>query len=130
MKARELNVTIRTMIQQLISDNYKKHPICAITLGNQASPQFEKFLKGADLGIKPLERLVEGLGFDLCLVPVEREDKGALDSIDTTCAKFIDVARNNVVDYLDNRELAPRESGNGPVAKAFQDAALEMIDEL
>ena len=131
MKASELNVTIREMFHQLINDNYKKHPICAATLGQHASPQFEKFLKGSDLGVKPMERLVDGLGFDLLLVPVRNEDKATMKVVETACSNFITDARKDLIEYLEERQNAPRAStGSGSVAKAFKEAALKMINEL
>lgn len=103
MNAHELNTVLRGLFKGLIDQGYKKLPMVEVTLGKTFSPQFSKFIEETNLGLIPLERMVNGLGYDLHLVPVKSDNQEFHKELNEQYQKFLDMARNDLVDYLDNR---------------------------
>lgn len=129
MKGDVLNQAMREMFLDLVNEGYKKHPMCEVTLGTSASPQFENFLKGEPLGVKPLGRMIEGLKCELHLVPVMSTDEETLKTINETTEKFIAESRKYLIDFIDNRPLSGR-STTGKTKIAFSEQVNEMFDEI
>jgi len=105
MDSHELNVVLRDLFKSLIDQGYKKLPIVEVTLGKTFSPQFTKFMDGNDLGLVPLQRMIKGLGYEVHLVPVKSEDKKFHGEMNDKYQGFINAAKNDLIDYLDNRSV-------------------------
>ena len=104
MKFEECNEIIRNTIKDLIKDGYKKNQICSVTLGGQRYSQMENFLNGSNLGVKPLSRVVETIGYDLMLVPVHRKDTEAQQQIRKISEDFIESFKHEIIDFLENSD--------------------------
>ena len=132
MKVEHLNNVLRQVIEQLINDGHKKKPICDGTLGSQSNPQFEGFMKGKDLGIKPLTRLMEGLGYEIFTIPVKKNNKEMFEFAENNMMVFADDAKSQLLQYLENRPVSERGSRNaeGTMTGALQDDISKILDNL
>ena len=104
MKFEECNLLIRNIISDLISDGYKKNQICSVTLGGQRYAQMENFLKGSNLGVKPLSRIIETIGYDLMLVPIAKTDVEKINFVNEITDDFIESFRHELIDFLENSD--------------------------
>lgn len=127
MVVNELNESLRAMFTGLIKNGYKKFPMTEVTLGKAFSPQFNKFLEDTDLGLSPLERMVNGLGFELHLMPVKSGDTEFKKIMDQKYSEFIESSKNDLIDHIENR---PVKQSGGKVTKAFDDALEDMFADL
>jgi phage-related tail protein len=91
------NSLLRTIFEELLVQGYNKGTICSVTLGSNAVIQFDKLMEGVDLGLKPLTRIINGLGFELCLVPVKSNDVKMKNDIQK---KWDDVSKNMKEDII------------------------------
>lgn len=130
MKIGDFNTIVRELLKKLVQKGYPKHPMCAATLGAAANPQFDRFMKGTDLGAIPMGRLVDGLGYELCVIPVKQGDTDAKAYIEQCASAFLGDAETTLVEHLENRPVSTRNSGGGPVAAAIEGTVKEMIFEL
>ena len=105
MKLSQLNGLVRSMVHALLNDGFKKKPICDCTLGNQSAPQFDRFLSGIELGVKPFERFFDGLGYDILIVPVKKDNAdSAIRWANEMTDTFLEDSRQQLLDYLENRQ--------------------------
>lgn len=132
MKAAEMNLVLRTMFQQLIDEGYRNHTLCCCTLGNMSTPLFVKFMNGTDLGIKPLERMLQGFGYTLKLVPVKPEDIDTNKNLDEISSEFITNAKTMLVEYMDkNRQTSSRvPRGDGKIGQMFDQEMDDIFQDL
>lgn len=132
MKVHNLNVIIREVIASLIKDGYKKKPLCDGTLGSQSSPQFDRFLKGTDLGIKPLERLLDGLGYEAFVIPVQKNDMAMAKWAEDMMSSFTSDIKHQLVNYLENRPISERgpRAGEGKMTSALKGDVQTILDKL
>jgi hypothetical protein len=126
MQINELNSTVRTLIQQLVDQGYKKKPICDVTLGSSFNPQFSNFLNGENLGLQPLTRLIEGLGFELHIVPIKKDNNESQveNDLQKKYDEFIQLSNQELIEYLENRPVVSRGASKNPdggVAGALND---------
>jgi hypothetical protein len=127
MLVNELNDSLRNLFSDLINKGYKKFSMTEVTLGKAFSPQFNKFLEDTDLGLSPLERMVNGLGFELHLIPIKSGDLEFKKIIDQKYEEFLDNSKNDLIDHIENRPVKPT---GGVVTKAFDAALEDMFDDL
>ena len=59
------------------------------------------FLGGRDISGKPLQRILEDLGFELHLVPVSKKDPEDLEVVETIGSDSLDAIRLVLVNYLE-----------------------------
>lgn len=130
MNSSEMNNLLRSMFAKLVEEGHPKNPMCAVTLGTNANPYFSKFLEGTELGIKPLSRMVEGLGFDLHLVPVKKDDVATVQELEKNSEIFINDAVDTLKEFLENHTVTPRASGGGKVAADLSCAVDELFGDL
>ena len=130
MNSSEMNNILRDMFKKLVEDGFPKNPMCAVTLGTNANPYFNKFLDGTELGIKPLARMIEGLGYDLHLVPVKKDDAEAMKKLEADSEEFIGDAMDTLKEFLENHSATPRASGGGRVAAELSSAVDGLFEEL
>jgi len=102
MKVENLNSMLRELFNELINDNYKKRHVCGITLGGQNEPQFDGFMKGSDFGIKPLQRIIENMGYKFEVVIIPKKDEEITRFIDEVNHEFLAVCKKNIVEKLDD----------------------------
>lgn len=127
MIVNELNESLRNLFIGLINKGYKKFSMTEVTLGKAFSPQFNKFLENTDLGLSPLERMVNGLGFELHLIPVKAGDTEFKKVMDQKHSEFLENSKNDLVDHIENR---PVKQSGGKVTKAFDNALEDMFADL
>jgi hypothetical protein len=127
MKINELNNTLRLMFNSLIERGFKKFPMADVTLGRAFSPQFNKFLVETDLGLNPLERMVNGLGYELHLIPIKPGDNEFKKSMDDKYNEFIENSKNDLIDHIENR---PTKQTTGKVTQAFNDEVENLLADL
>ena len=131
MNHEKVNSILRALVLNLLkTGKYKKRDICIATFGGGSSPQFEHFLKGSDVGIRPLLRIFESFGYELEIVPVPKEvdDARTSKSLETLDSEFIADSRKSLIDYLDS--LEPGTSTRGSVSKVFVEKADEILNDL
>ena len=128
----ELNNILRQLVVDLLATGkYKKRDIVVATLGGGSSPQFEHFLKGSDVGIKPLTRLFESFGYELEIVPVPKENsEEALTkkSVRMLDKEFVDDCKKSLTSYLDSEEA--KTAVRGSVSKVFEDVADNILKDI
>lgn len=127
MTSEDLNQIIRELFTKLIDSGYKKLPICNVTLGQNFSPQFDKFIKGTDLGLGPLTRILDGLGHNMALVPVKDDDKEFKQQIQKKYQEFIGEANTDLIDFLENRTTPQRTA---TVSKYVEGEVDDLINEI
>ena len=127
MLVNELNDSLRNLFSDLINKGYRKFSMTEVTLGKAFSPQFNKFLEDTDLGLSPLERMVNGLGFELHLIPIKSGDLEFKKIIDQKYEEFLDNSKNDLIDHIENR---PVKQTGGTVTKAFDNALEDMFADL
>ncbi len=121
MKIDELNSVLRNIFKELFDEGYKRLPIAEVTLGKSFSPQFGKFMEDTDLGYVPISRMINGLGFELCVIPIKSDDDKAIKFIQEQYKQFIKTTKNDLIDYLDNRTTS------SPIRKRKSTSELEKI---
>ncbi|MCD6435967.1 MAG: hypothetical protein J7L15_06220 [Clostridiales bacterium] len=104
MKIDEINEYIRSMFIKLINNGFTKSSISEITLGRSFTPQFTKFIEQTDLGLKPITRMIEGLGYDIHIVPIKSEDVKNQKYIEQIMTDFYQNSNSEILDYLDNSQ--------------------------
>lgn len=104
MTSQELNSALRYLIEEALSKGFKKYHICSLTLGSQSQPQLDTFLKGTDLGFRPLTRIISSFGYELRLVPVPKNDPtGEINKqIEFICDDFLINAQTILYKALKN----------------------------
>lgn len=108
MKPDIFNELLRTFIKKLLNDGHTKFQICSLTFGAQSCPQLEKFIDGIDLGVKPISRLLNNMGYDLHLVAVPKEDNDTSNQLTEIDKLFFEAMKYLVAERLDNLENTPR----------------------
>ena len=101
MKVEDINGALRELFQELVNDGFKKRHVCGFTLGSQNEPQFDGFLKGADFGIKPLQRLIHNMGYKFNVIIVPDENSEEIDKfINEVNQEFLDSCKGYLVEQL------------------------------
>lgn len=124
MNNEKLNSAVRDVFQKAIGDGHKKNHVCALTLGSQCVPQFDRFLKGRDFGIKPMERVLSAFDYELRLVPVPKNDADKIAAIDSMCNDFLDNTTQILITSLENVQI---KSSSGRTSPMFQEVAADII---
>ena len=130
MRISDLNKILRQIFKELIDKGYRKLPMAEVTLGRSFTPQFTKFVEETDLGYIPIERMVEGLGFNLMLIPVKDSDTEFNQKIQEKYQEFIKICKNDLIDHLDNRTIKVRVRGNSELDKLFDDVIDDLINDV
>ncbi len=124
MDNNKLNNAVRDIFQKVIGDGYKKNHVCALTLGSQCVPQFDRFLKGRDFGIKPMERVLSAFDYELRLVPIPKNDADKVASVDAMCEEFLDNTTQILITSLENVQL---KTPTGRTSPMFQEVAADIL---
>lgn len=129
MKVENINGALREIFQEIIDGGAKKRHICGLTLGAQNEPQFEGFLKGADFGLKPLQRLIQNMGYNFNVIIVPQEASGELTKfIETTNQEFISSCKKLLIERLSDEGAVKASS----IAKTglIADVSNELFNEI
>jgi len=126
MLINEVNTVLRLMFNELIESGFKKFPMAEVTLGKSFSPQFNKFLEDVDLGLNPLTRMVNGLGFDLHLVPVKSDNSEFKKLMEDQFTSFLATSKNDLIDHIENRP----EVKKGKTNKLYEDIVDDLLNGL
>ena len=126
MKISQLNMALRKIIEKLENAGFSKKSICDTTLGQQAFPQFKRFISGTNLGIKPLERVLDGCGYDLLTIPIKKGDNNSLKTIENIINDFVPELSEDLKEFLENRPANKKKSNGGKVNTAINSA----VDEI
>ena len=124
MDNKQLNGSVRDVFQKAIGDGFKKNHVCALTLGSQCVPQFDRFLKGRDFGIRPMERVLSAFDYELRLVPIPKNDPEKAAAIDSMCSEFLDNTSQILITSLENVSTKPTSGRTSPM---FQEVAADII---
>jgi hypothetical protein len=101
MKVENINEALRETFQEIINGGAKKRHVCALTLGCQNEPQFESFLKGNDFGIKPLQRLINNMGYNFNIIIIPQEEDGQITKfVEETNNEFLNTCKEYLVEKL------------------------------
>lgn len=125
-----MNNTLRTMIKNILEKGYRRLPICEVTLGKAFSVQFNKFVDGTDLGYNPMSRFVNGLGYELYVVPVKSSDEETIQAINKAYSSFISSSKSDIIDYLDSRQKGKPGRKPTGIAEEFNDVLSNLIDDI
>jgi hypothetical protein len=103
MRTEEINNSLREVFNDLVNDGAKKRYLCGFTLGAQNEPQFDNFLKGTDFGLKPLQRLVQNLGykFNIIILPQEGSEQAG-NFVKETNQEFLTFCKSYLVEKLED----------------------------
>jgi hypothetical protein len=124
----EINELLRMVIDQLEKDGYKRRDMCNLTLGNQCGPMFSEFMKGKDLGVKPLSRIIDAFGYDLHLVPIPKKSNVETASlVDTTTRDFIENCKIAMIGNLDNADAVSKAKNK--VSAVFEEIGQDLLKE-
>ena len=130
MKADKLNENLRTLIENLINDGYLKYNIAALTLGASRMDQINKFLDGRDMGIKPLVKFFDALGFDLHIVPIPKDSpETEKNTVNELAKEALSSAIWILSDWLENtQQLETAKQSNTSVITAATEKFLSKIN--
>ena len=139
MEFNEFNELVRSMFKRVFIENPTIHSnqICAVTLGENASPQFKKFLDGCDFGHKPLNKLVTNLDAELLIVVLQKDDvhyEEMKDQIREYNEVFAETTYQKVVEFhgsSTNVRSAPRSAGIKAILdQTAQDLLSEVLGDI
>lgn len=128
MQLDELNNALRDMYNGLVDSGFKKFPMAEVTLGKAFSPQFNKFLEDTDLGINPLIRMINGLGYELHIIPVKSDDNEFKKIMNEHYTSFFDMSKNDLIDHIENRKFT--RSGSSKTVKVFETVIDDLLNDL
>lgn len=111
MDAKQLNQTLRDMFNNMIKSGTNKRQLSMFTLGANNVAQFDKFIKGTDLGIKPLSRIMEAFGYKLHLVPLPESENHRTEEVDGMTREFFEACSYALSSSLE--EYTSRKASNG-----------------
>ena len=129
MKVENINGALREAFQEIIDGGAKKRHVCGLTLGAQNEPQFESFLKGADFGLKPLQRLIQNMGYNFNVVIVPQEAPQEITKfIENVNQEFIATCKSLLVERLSDEGAVKAAS----IAKTglIADVSNELFNEI
>ncbi len=125
MKHDEINEVLRNIFNQLINDGYRKKHICDITNGSQKLPQFDQLINGGDLGLKPLERIFNSMGYELMITPIPKDNEEKKHILKEYVEEFIDASKFSLVECLESAEVI-RETKKTKVSSIF----IKTVDDI
>lgn len=108
MTYEKLNEFMRDIFRQLIDDGFTKRRICSLTLGNQSEPQFEQFLQGKNVGIKPITRLFNAFNLEAQIVLIPKDDEKMKNYIEEHNLNTIRKCQEILLNYLNEDLSRPR----------------------
>jgi hypothetical protein len=101
-----------------------------VTLGRNAGIQFDKLLEGIDVGIRPLSRIINGLGYDLCLVPVKSDNFELLNSIQSQWDTVSKNMKNDLINFINDSFKSGRKLRKDSLeAKLDSEYVNNMLDD-
>lgn len=101
MKVENINGALRELFIELVNDGAKKRHVCGLTLGAQNEPQFDGFLKGADFGLKPLQRLIQNMGYNFNIIIIPQENGEEITKfVEETNQEFLSTCKGYLVEKL------------------------------
>lgn len=128
MTNEQFNQSLRELVINLIQDGYKKHHICSLTLGAQSGAQFDKFIQGDNMGIKPLQRILDAFDCDLMIVPVKKNDVENNIKIEEITKEFLNNAKQLLINNLDNTDIVSKATTY--VSTQYKDFVAEIIAKI
>ena len=128
MKTETINAALRELFNELVNDGYKKRHICGLTLGAQNEPQFDGFLKGSDFGVKPLQRLIQNMGYKFNIVIIPEEDTEITKFVDEVNHEFLADCKTNLVTKLEDD--ATVKAGSVPKTGIIVDVTKDLFNSI
>lgn len=129
MKVENVNTALREIFQEMVDDGHKKRHICGLTLGSQAEPQFDSFLKGSEFGFKPLQRLIQNMGYELnIIITSEETPQETVNMIEEANNEFLSTYKELLATRLnDDTIVTPSYTAKSGV---IVDISNEIFDEI
>ena len=106
------NYELRRVLGNLISDGFQQKDVSGLTFGLNRQDQLRSFLQGRDISGKPLQRILDGLGFELHIVPVGKKDIEELERLETISENSMEALQLTLVEYLENLEGKRKRKSN------------------
>jgi hypothetical protein len=137
MEVLEFNNFLKNIINDIISENEfipnVKQKISRILLGTNRQSSVNSWLDGkrdTPYGIKPLSKLGEIFGYDVCVVMVKKSDDKTKDDLYRINLDFLKNFRVEMIDYV-NSDVKLDDAVNSiidqPVGSKYVIAALDDI---
>lgn len=104
MKSLDFNNELRKIFNSFISDGFIKSDISAVTFGLNRQDQLVQFLSGRDMGIKPLNKIFDNLGFEFHIVPILTTDTDNQEIVNNIAQDSLDGLNMILFDYLQNKK--------------------------
>jgi hypothetical protein len=128
VKVEGLNGLIREFFRSLEGDGYGEQEICSVTMGAQARPTYDNFVKHEkNLGIKPLSRIFDNLGYDLHLVPIKKDDSDKSQNYHETTMEFITDSNLELRHFFENKPPPKKRSGRKRVVSSMAEKRAKQL---
>jgi len=109
MKPNDFNNHLRNIFSSLLSDGFLKSDLSNVTFGNNRQDQLKEFLAGRNLGLKPLNKIFEPLGFEFHMVPILKSKVKDQELVNNMANDALESIRWILLDYLENLKAKKRE---------------------
>jgi len=113
MQVADLNKVLREMFLDLMKNGAVKRQLAMFTLGANNVVQFDKFLNGQDLGIKPLSRMIEAFGYKLHLVPLPENENHRTEELENITREFLNSCSFALASSIEEYEKTKSERLSG-----------------
>lgn len=129
MNSNELNNEIRNMCSQCISDGSSKRNVCTVILDAGLQSQFQGFLDGNNLGLKPLTKIIDKFkDYELRLIVVNKNDSETISAINGINKDFIEKGKVKLVKALENIDQIKKSSAyNNPIVTEATDLIAKIL---
>lgn len=128
VKTEELNTLLREFFKSLENDGYPGQDICSATLGAQAKPTYDNFIKNNKvLGVKPLSRIFDNLGYDLHLIPIKKENLETSTQLNNTTLEFVTDSNLELRNFFENRVPTKKKSGRKRVVSSLAEKRAKQL---
>jgi len=128
----ELNLLLKNIVRELLK-KYPKSHVVAITLGLTSANMFNKFVDNDEtmIGIRPLLRVLENLGYDLQLVPVPKGDDETKKQLDEMCREnFIEHVYEIMTNILESESFNNTTRPKSGIGLYISDLAKEIVEKI
>ena len=136
----EINNLVRNMFKRIFIENptINSNQVCAVTLGENVSPQFKKFLDGTNFGHKPINKLANNLDAEMWVVLIQKDDEmyeEMKEQITMYNNVFMEKTYQKIVKFHSESANRPSTPRQGPSVKnllsqATQDMLSDILKEM
>jgi hypothetical protein len=132
MKIEEVNSILRNKILHLINTGWLKTHIGKVLLGANGQAHLNHFLKENkdtgkvnDFGIKPLQKIGNVIGYDVCIAFVPQDNHDVEEQLEQLNMNFIEDLEQSLLNYL-NKNV----SANANIVRSSRTQIDSVLDDL